>query len=284
MKENESTAVAVVSDETALMNLGDMTGVAERPKSLDPHDRSGTEDIGREDLRFPRLAIAQGLSTQMIPDDSTYIPELKLFDMFNDLSGEVIGRGPVTFVPIQRNVLYIEFEPRVKGQPGGGGVIDLDVPHGDDRTKWSTVDGVKQPPRATRFVEFVVLLLQPGKVPEPVVISIKETNKFNRRAAEQLTAFIKFRNAAIYAGLYQVTTKSEKNDNGTFGVYVMKNAGFIPVDTPSGAALYKFAEDRSKALEGKTIVVNREPGDEDFDAETLEAESAAAGKGADPGM
>lgn len=264
--------LANTATPTDLALLSSIAAVADRPNSLDPNDRTGTEDIGRDDLRLPRLAIAQGLSNQLIPDDSSYIDGLKLFDLFNDLSGQVYGKGPLTFVPVRRDVRRIEFVPREQG----GGILDLDVPPTDARNSWTVENGVRTPPRATKFVEFVALLLRPGAAPEPIVISIKDTNKFNRRASEQLTAFIKFRSAPIYAGLYTVAVKSEKNDSGTFGVFVMKNAGWIPKDTPAGAALYAFAEDFAKSLEGKQITVNREPGADDFDPAAMEAEKAGA--------
>lgn len=253
MSENKNTEV------TDLATLGEITGTLERPKSLDPHDLSGTEGIGREDVRLPRLAIAQGLSPQITPGDGQFIEGLTLFDMFNDFTSEIYGKGPLTFVPVQRDTRRIEFIPRSEG----GGIVDMDVPPNDPRLKWTVEDGVKIPPRATTFIEFVILLLRPGKQPEPIVLSIKGTNKHNRRASDQLTTFIKLRNAPIYAGLYKVdTSKPAKNDKGTFGVPTIKNAGFIPLDSPAGKALYEHAKAFHESLKGKTIVVNREPGDE----------------------
>lgn len=264
----EETPVSESTDLTT--SFGSIEGTLERPKGL-TGSVAGTEDIGLDDLRLPRLAIAQGLSNQLVPSDSSYIPDLKLFQMFNDLSRDIYGTGPLTFVPVQRSVKYIEFVPRDLG----GGIVDMDVKPGDPRTKWTKdAEGKRVPPVATRFVEFIILLLRPGKVPEPIVLSIKDTNKFNRRASEQLTAFIKFRNAEIYAGLYKVEVKPEKNDKGTFGVYVVKNAGFIPVDTPAGKALFDHAKQFADSLEGKNIVVDREPvGDDDFDPAELERQS-----------
>lgn len=260
-------------NDQALETLGEMTGTLERPKSLDTNDRTGTENIDVNELRLPRLAIAQGLSTQMIPDDSTFIDGLKLFDMFNDLTSEMLGRGPISFVPLQRVQKFRQFAPRVKGQPGGGGVLDLDVPHGDARTLWTkdAETGARIPPLATEFIEFAILLLRSGKAPEPIMLSIKTTNKFNRRAADQLTTMIMLRNAPIYAGLYTVTTKSEKNDQGTFGVFVMKNAGFIPKDTPQGEALYRYAENFAKSLIGRKIVSSVETVDEPVEPVETEA-------------
>lgn len=259
---------------TDLTKLGEISGTMERPSFIEAGDLAGTEDIGREDVRLPRLAIAQGLSPQITPGDSQYIEGLTLFDMFNDLTGEIYGKGPITFVPVRRDTRRIEFIPRSEG----GGIVDLDVPLHDPRLNWTVEDGVKRPPRATTFIEFVILLLRPGKVPEPIVLSIKGTNKHNRRASDQLTTFIKLRNLPIYAGLYKVDTLTPaKNDKGTFGVPRIKNAGNIP-DNPAGKALYEFAKKFHDSLEGKTILVDREPtdADTDFDPATMEAQTAAA--------
>jgi hypothetical protein len=162
-------------------------------------------------------------------------------------------------VPIRRDVRRIEFTPRSEG----GGIVDLDVPRDDVRMQWTEdARGNRVPPVATEFVEFVILMLRAGRQPEPIVLSIKTTNKWNKRASDQLTTFIKLRGAAIYSGLYTIDTKTPaKNDKGTFGVPTLKNAGFIPVDTPQGAALYQHAKKFHESLEGKMIVVDREVDD-----------------------
>lgn len=256
----------MTTETTDLATLGGITGTLDRPKSLQD-SRAGTEDIGADDVRLPRLGIAQGLSPQITPGDSQFIQGLTLFDMFNDLTGEIYGKGPVTFVPIRRDVRRIEFTPRSQG----GGMVDPNVPANDPRLRWSwsTDDHSGKadvPPKATVFVEFVVLLLRAGSAPEPIVLSIKGTNKHNRRASDQLTTFIKLRNADIYAGLYKVDTLTPaKNDKGTFGVPTIKNAGFIPIDAPAGKALFEYAKEFHEALKGKVVVVNREPGADDVD-------------------
>jgi hypothetical protein len=262
----------MATEPTDLTTLGNIAGTMTRPAALDANDRAGTEEIGAKDVRLPRLGIAQGLSYEVTPGDARFIEGLTLFDMFNDLTQEIYGKGPITFVPLQRVVRRMEFAPRSEG----GGLVDPDVPVNDPRLRWSwsteelKASGARAdlPPRATIFVEFIILLLRQGKAPEPIVMSIKSTNKHNRRASDQLTTFIKLRNAAIYAGLYTVDTKvPAKNDKGTFGVPTIKNAGFIPVGTPAGDALYAFAKDFHEALKGKVVVVNREPGSDDVDPE-----------------
>lgn len=269
------------AERVDLATVGDISGTLERPKALVRGDLAGTEEIGPNDVRLPRLAIAQGLSHEVTPGDQQFIEGLQLFDMFNDLTQEIYGKGPITFIPVRRDVRRIEFVPRSEG----GGIVDMEVPAGDERLKWTFEDGEKRPPRATTFIEFVILMLRAGKQPEPIVLSIKGTNKHNRRASDQLTTFIKLRNAPIYAGLYKVDTKvPAKNDKGTFGVPTIKNAGFIPMDTPAGAALFAFAKQFHDSLAGKNIVVEREAGDDgdaEFDTNAMENAGTAAGDAAD---
>jgi len=274
MADNEM----VKQDDASLVkmtDLSDVTAIAERPQTTED-SFAGTEDIGTNDIRLPRLAIAQGLSPQITPGDGQFIEGLTLFDMFNDLTNKVYGKGPLTFVPVQRQVRRMEFTPRSEG----GGLVDPDVPAGDPRLKWTKsspeLTKADLPPVATEFVEFVVLLLRKGVAPEPIVLSIKTTNKWNKRASDQLTTFIKLRGTAIYSGLYTVDTKvPAKNDKGTFGVPTCKNAGFIPTGTPTGKALYEFAKAFHESLVGKTIVINRD-GNEVDDSMAANPEGAAA--------
>ena len=273
-EDSKSTEVAAPEGGEFLIPSGGFAAVAERPKSLDPNDRRGTEDIGLDELRLPRLAIAQGLSPELDETNSGYVPGLKVNDFYNNMTGEIYGRGPLMFVPIRRDTRRIEFIPRGEG----GGIKDLNVPKGDPRLAWTGVGMDRRPPVATEFVEFPSLLLRPGKAPEPVVLSIKLTNKWNRRAADQLTLFIKNRNAPIFSGLYTVESKPVNNGKGTFGVPVPKNAGFIPKDTPAGAKLFELVENIASSWEGKTLTVDETlaPGADDFDPEQLERQSQAA--------
>jgi hypothetical protein len=253
--------------------LGDVN-LAERPDFIPEGDKTGTEGITSEDLRLPRLGIAQGLSPQMTPGESAYVEDLKMFDLFNDTTSEVYGKGPIYFVAVRRDVRCIEFRPRTEG----GGVVDLNVPRHDSRaTQWREieVDGVKKriPPVATTYHEFTALLIKEGGATEPLVISIKNTNKYNRRAITDLNGFIKMhasqgvKSVPIYGVIYSVESKPEKNDSGTFGVPVFRQVGFIPKNMPE---LFARAQEYAKSLEGKTIVIDREAGDEPVDGELVE--------------
>lgn len=285
-----------MADEKGLERQQPGGAIAERRSFIPEGDKTGTESIGADEIRLPRLAIAQGLSHQMIPGDSQYIQGLKMFEMFNDLTGRIYGMGPLQFVPLHRSIRRIEFEPRVKGQPTSGGVIDMDVPPNDPRTLWTwstpelKASGAKAdlPPRATTFHEFVILLLHADSEPEMIMLSIAAKNKHNTRAAERLTSFIKQQamrgkqSAPIYGCVYSVESKSEKFTEGTAGVYVINRV--MRLDDPTqtdeswtrSAQLFSFAKNVHASLAGKTIVVEREPGADDFDPAAMEAEVAGA--------
>jgi hypothetical protein len=225
------------------------------PSFIERGDATGKEDIQLSELRLPRLGIAQGLSPQMLPNKSEYIKDLRLGEMFNDMTSEIYGDGPLRFIPLKREVRRIEFIPRDEG----GGVRDLNVPADDPRNEWTEdAEGNRLPPVATRFTEFVCLLLREGGGFEPIVVSIKETNKWMVKAAKDLTTYIALRNAPIYAGVYEVQTKMESNEQGTFGIFKFRNAGVVQEQ-----ALYLAAKDYQQSLSGKTIHIQRAGVEED---------------------
>lgn len=258
----EGQRMATQSPASMTQALGDASSWLARDDEKFEGTGIGTDDIGIDDVRLPRLAIAQGLSPQIAGDMP--VDGLKLYDLFNDLTNEIYGRGPMHFVPVRRDVRYIEFRPRDEG----GGVLDLNVPANDPRTQWTVemIDGQKTrvPPKATKFVEFVVLLLRPNKQPEIIVLSIKDTNKWNRAAHTSLSSFIKLRNDDIFGGVYTVTSKPEKNDQGMFGVYVVQNAG------RAAGPIRELGKTLHASLDGKNIVVDRGLGEEDSLDEPVE--------------
>jgi hypothetical protein len=233
-------------------------GVLQRPQAIG-EGRAGTEDIRQDEIKLPRLAIAQGLSPQVITGDPKHIPGLALGQMFNDVSETIYGMGPLTVIPVLRHVSRIEFDPNDKKRP-----IDRDVPVGDKRLQW---DG-DNPPKATEFVEYVCLLLQKGKAPELVVVSIKTTNKEMREAAKLWNTYVQTRGSDIYTGMYRLTSHvirgtNRKGEQTTYGVFVVKNAGFIPADTVPGAALLQMAKEWHERLKDKTVITEREGGPDD---------------------
>lgn len=262
-------------DEQALVvqDVGALTGQDAQPEWM-RGEKVDESDLGPNDIRLPRLAIAQAMSPQMTPGDSQYMDDLKLYDLFNDLTQEVYGKGPLIFVPVFRATQIIEF-----GEDGKT-IIDRDVPRDDSRTQWTKDEnGEGVPPAATTFVNFISLLLIPGRMPEPIAISIRLTNKFANRTAMRLTSWIEMkkqmRKIPTYGGIYKVLVKPEKNDKGTFGVFAFDQAGLV-----QSKPLYQSAKNLNESLQGKNLIIDAEAapaseregtgGDTSFDTDAMD--------------
>lgn len=243
MHVNELEGDAKMTDE--LQKLAPPpAGALTKPDFIDARDKTGTEHIGKDDLRLPRLGIAQGLSFQMRPGDPAYIDGLKLYEMFNDLTNQIYGRGPLTFIPIHHQTLRIEFDE------DGKIPLDRNVPANDDRMLWHG----DEPPKAMKFTELACLLWnQKKEMWEPIIISIREANKFARQSAERIVGFIKFQDGPIYAGFKTAKVEAVSNDEGQWGVFVFENAGFI-----QDQVLYDYCAKLHKSFEGKVLETNRE--------------------------
>jgi len=126
------------------------------------------------------------------------------------------------------------------------------------------------------------LLLRAGRAPEPIVVSIKTTNRHQRAAADKWTTYAAIRPTSLYTGMYDVSSHPETNDEGTFGVFTIENKGYVPT-TPAGRALLSLAKSFHDSLAGKTIVVNRE-GMGDDDAGSFRPDVIEGSTVREPGM
>jgi len=209
-------------------------------------NRAGLEHIQQSDLKMPRLALAQKMSHEVDPDDPRYIDGLKVGDLFNDLT-QMIYDQPLEFTVVRADPPHwIEFLPRTEG----GGVKDMSVPEGDPRTAFTKdASGKSIPPIATKFYDFIVMLLPSQEI---VSLSLKSTGI---PVAKQLNALMLMRNAPCYAGKYALSSGEGKNAKGVFKVYRVKNAGKTPdEDRIVASQMYEN-------LRGRVIDINREPDD-----------------------
>lgn len=220
------------------------------PEFLKQYVGAGLETMTREDLALPRLAIAQGLSPQLQRAEPSYIADLKSGDMFNTITSQVYGEGPLEFAVIRRDApRYVEFFPR----NDGGGVKDLNVPANDPRTQFTNgPDGQRVKPLATKFYDYIIVML-PSR--ELIALSLKSTSL---KRAKELNTFITMRpEKVLFLGKYTVRSVQTKNALGTFGTYKFDNAGNVEdLDT------LKFLAAQFEAVRDKNLVVEREPGDD----------------------
>jgi len=214
-----------------------------------PQGREGLEDITKEDVLIPRLALAQALSPQVTEGDPAFIEGLKVGSLFNSMTGEIYGKE--VFVQIIRKdpPRAMEFYP----QDDGGGVKDPNVPLNDPRLKWGE-DGEK--PVATLFRDYIARLLPSG---EMIALSFKSSGI---KVAKALNGLLLLRGRAIYAGRYKITTAVELKPK-PHQVYKVSNADWCTEEQiAEGAMMYAAVKDLDVA---RSVDRDEGPAAEDID-------------------
>jgi len=226
-----------------------------RPSFLPKGAPRGLEHLTKDDVQMPRLALAQKTSHEVDPTDPKYIKGLQFTDLFNSLTGEILGKGPIEFTVLRADPPHwIEFFPL----ESGGGVRDMNVPNGDPRTQF--IDG--QPPVATKFYEYILLQLPLHGDPmmSVIALSLKSTGL---KVAKQLNGYMRFRNADTFAGRYVLTTATEKNSKGTYAVYQIRNAP-SPREWVTEEE-YKIAEKLAEAIKDRPLAIDRDAARDEAD-------------------
>lgn len=215
----------------------------------------GADNIAREDVQMPRLALAQQMSPQCTPGKPEYNEDMRVGDLFNSLNGEIYGKGPIRVIPIRIDeARWVEFVPREEG----GGVRDMNVPPGDPRTLFG-VDGEGKPvpPVATKFLDYILLM---ADTMEPIALSFKGSGL---KAGRDLNGLIKMRQMKsprpIYGMVFEISTDMKTNAKGTFAIYKVANAGWV-----QDQAQYDACKKAFEAMAGKDVNIHREEGDTDF--------------------
>lgn len=257
------------TENTDLATQDDFEVSLERPDFTPLGGRSGTEHLTKDDVQMPRMGLAQQMSPELVDSDPKFIEGLRIGTLFNNLTGQIYGVGPIKFCVVRADKpRYVEFIPR----EAGGGIKDPNVPANDPRTQFGPNGEM---PVATKFYDFVVMLL-PSK--ELIALSFKSTGL---KVAKQLNGLIQARGTDIYEGVYQLGTTMTQNAKGRFAIFNVKNAGWFP-KTAEGKEMHDYAKDTHHALIGKNIIIdldtdpNADP--DAFDVEHLETSGGDVSK------
>jgi len=219
--------------------------MANRPDFI-KRSSEGTEHLKSDDLRLPRLTIAQNSSKQLDEDEAVYIEGLEEYNIFNDVTEEIYEQPLKFAIVCAYPPRWIEFRPREEG----GGILDMNVPEGDPRTEFGPNGEV---PKATKFYDYVLFLYEKQEI---IALSLKSTGI---KAARQLNTLIRLRNAPVYSGLYVVEVKKTSNKKGKFGIFTVDNAGWIEDESLHSAMAQAHVEYKDKVLEVKEEQVNEDP-------------------------
>lgn len=213
---------------------------------------AGLEHLTREDVAFPRMAVAQGLSPQLDRKEASYIEELKLGDAWNTITQQVYGAGPwdVAIVKVDRP-RWVEFNPR----EDGGGVRDLNVPANDPRTRWRELPEGRLPPAATQFYEFVIVFLETQEV---IAVSYKSSDlKVARVLNSLLMGFQQVQGRPVYATKFKLSVVGAKNSKGSWN-----RLRFTPSGLISDEDTLRYLKTCFDGLRDKTLNIDRDPGRE----------------------
>lgn len=245
-----TTAPAAPEEKTGLpAPVRQVSEALQTAAGYEAKDRRGKENIDNDDVVLPFLAICQKTSPQLESDSPKYIEGIRFLEMFNSLTGDTYGQGPIEFIPILCKKHAIEFHP----YESGGGVKDRSVPWDDERCSFHDDDK----PVATRFYDWIVWLVATS---EPVVLSFKGTGI---SAAKQFQQILNLRSGPAFTGKYTVGTAKGISNGNSFGKFVVKPAGKTPDE------LTPIVEEIFENLKGKNIVLDhvddeggRQAGDE----------------------
>lgn len=225
--------------------------------SFIPKGVEGTEYINKDDLQVPRMGLCQALSPELDENNiARFIPEVKNGDMFSTLTKEVFGKGPLKFMVVRGDrPKGVEFIPREEG----GGVKDFNVALDDPRMQFRVdAKGERKNPIATKFYDFVILLL-PFDMQAPmaniIALSLKGSNL---KTAKTLNSFIRFRGTPLYSGVYSLTSVQTKNPKGVFYSFQVANAGW-----PDSEGQMLAAKSIYVSIKDRALVVDRENLDPD---------------------
>jgi len=222
------------------------------PAWIQQGDLRGSEHLTPEDVRIPRFSIAQALSPQITEGDPSFIEGLKNGDAFNDLTGEIYGRGPHKVVFIRAD------KPRWLEFDDDRNIKDFNVKAGDPRTEFrdDPVTGKRLPPIATMFYDYVLVLND-----EPMAMSFKSGGIGEAR---RLNGLIRVKPCPIFACFYELTSMQQKNDQGAWYQFTVKPAGFVDQDT------YKKVERLFEQFKKKEVAFETTPQSADPDAPDAE--------------
>jgi len=238
-EEKQKVSVPEIVEPQALAKTGNSALAV--MDGADRKDVRGKENIDASRLLLPRIAGAQKTSPEVDPTSERYIPGLELFQMFNTLTQEVYGNGPIYFTVIRTLPFKaIEFDSDNK-------VVRPDVKKGDAALEFTEDPrtGKRNRPIATEFKEYLVLL-STGDV---AALSFKSTQI---KTAEKLDTFMTFRPGASWLGLYKITSKGKTFAKGPATQFTVLPAG------PTPAELIKTAEEVFVNTEKVVIDVSRD--------------------------
>lgn len=222
----------------------------------------GTEDVTRDDLVLPRLALCQSNTPQRKKAELSYIEGLDEGQFFNTVTGEVYGTE-ITAIPLFFFKQRMYFAPLSEGggilcqsQNGvdGGRLHPSDCatcPHAQFKN-----EGDDARPDCQTLMNFMLVTQKQ----ELLVFSLKSTGI---KAARQLNAQVRMSGLDMFARTLTITAVSQTRNNNQFWAPSPKLGEFVPRELYESAGKL-FSDLRGKSINLDTKGLDDEPGRSDI--------------------
>ena len=203
--------------------------VLERPKFLTGQAR-GSENVTMQDIVVPRIEVVQPLSKCLDRNDPTYITGIEPGFLYNSVTREVYGET-VTIVPVVFRKAFLLFRKRAAGGGFRGG-YQTQAEADSHRQTLEDPANIE----VIEAAEHLVLVQSGGGLQEAMLTCTKTKLKISR----QLNSFVQLRGEDRWATAYELGSRQEKNDKGTFWNYAVRPLGYVPEEVYNrGAKLWK---------------------------------------------
>lgn len=196
---------------------------------------AGGENIGKDDVVLPRLAVCQSTSPQRQKNKPVYIEGLEEGQLFNTVTKEIYPET-TSLIPL----LYLKSRIYFKPLKDGGGIL-CQSRNGIDGGKLSPSCASCEhsqfheddKPDCDLFKNVVCLLLPPAVIaPQLVVFSFKSMAL--KVATNWITVMLS-RNKPFYTQVYDVSTLSTSNSKGTFYVPTVNFKRWVSIEEMNAA-------------------------------------------------
>lgn len=197
----------------------------------------GFNNVGKDDLAIPFLAILQSGSPQVKRSEGEYIDGAAEGMLFNTVTKEVIdpAKRDVLVVPCAYDRNFVEWRTR----EAGGGFVKSHAATAGERLSQDTMRDEKGRdilPNGNQLNDtrsFYVMVLDTDGVPQPAFITMTSTQI--KKARQWLTQqnLLTLKGPAgiyrppMYASKWRVTTVPESNEKGSWMGWAFEHAGYL---------------------------------------------------------
>ena len=209
----------------------------------------GTENVGADDVTFPRICQIQDLSTEHKKKEATYIDGAEPGMLFNNLTRELYGES-VDFIPSFFRKEYLLWKIRKKG----GGLNGVFVEELEAETTRLALDN----PDDFEVVDTANMFGRVVNADGSTVECVLSMSKSKMKASRQLNSLIRLNGGDSFSRVYRISCVDDSSDSGDFYNFSVATVGFPTEDQ------YKAAEATYESVAAGNVKADySEPGDDD---------------------